>query len=77
MRSPEYPITDRASAYSPAFHIDLVLLAKSGVHFVAKITRKRLLRGVFKSITDLEAAIYRCRRNDSRSPTPTLRHRTA
>jgi hypothetical protein len=40
-------------------HADFVLLAQCGRGFFAKLTKRRLKRGVFRSVADLQAAINR------------------
>src|SRR5208282_873311 len=52
----------------PRFHLHFTLTTCYGLnpvnHSIAKITRNRLLRGVFLSITELGVAMYHFRGND-------------
>ena len=41
------------------FHSDFVLVGNAVEGFFAKLTRRRLKRGVFKSIVDLQTAVNR------------------
>ena len=48
-----------ASAVDLSFHPDLVLLGQCGRRLFCTLTRRRLQRGVFHSLVDLQAAINR------------------
>jgi hypothetical protein len=51
---------------------DLGLLAQAVEGFFAKLTRRRLKRGVFKGIVDLQTAINRFLRETNDDPKPFL-----
>jgi hypothetical protein len=72
LRHPQAPQGARlarlASALRLSPHADLDLLAPEG--FFAKLTRRRLKRGAFRSIVDLQAAINRFLRETNEHPKP-------
>ncbi|BAI75059.1 transposase (plasmid) [Azospirillum sp. B510] len=58
----------------PRFHLHFTPTASSWLNmvewFFAEITRKRIRRGVFRSVTDLEVAIYRYLAEHNEHPKP-------
>jgi transposase len=58
----------------PRFHLHFTPTSPSWLNmverFFAEITRKRIRRGVFKSLTDLEVAIYKYLAEHNESPKP-------
>ena len=58
----------------PRFHLHFTPTASSWLNmverFFAEITRKRIRRGVFKSLTDLEIAIYKYLAEHNEHPKP-------
>lgn len=58
----------------PRFHLHFTPTASSWLNrverFFAEITRKRIRRGVFRSVTDLEVAIYRDLAEHNERPKP-------
>ncbi len=58
----------------PRFHMHFTPTSASWLNlverFFGEITRKRLRRGVFRSVTDLEVAIYTYLANHNENPTP-------
>jgi hypothetical protein len=53
-----------------SLHPDLVLLGQRGREFFATLTRRRLQRGVFHSLVDLQATIKRYLAEHNRQPKP-------
>jgi transposase len=58
----------------PRFHLHFIPTSSSWLNlverFFAEITRKRIRRGVFKSVLDLEVAIYRYLAEHNERPKP-------
>ena len=58
----------------PRFHLHFIPTSSSWLNMVerlfAEITRKRIRRGVFKSVTDLEVAIYKYLAEHNERPKP-------
>ena len=63
-------MADGASAMDVPLHADLLLVAQRRRGFFAKLTRRRLKRGVFRSVADLQAAINRFLDEYNVSPSP-------
>jgi hypothetical protein len=59
-----------SSALDLSLHPDLVLLGQRGREFFATLTRRRLQRGVFHSLVDLQATIKRYLAEHNRQPKP-------
>lgn len=60
--------------HHPRFHMHFIPTSFSWLNlverFFAEITRKRIRRGIFKSVTDLEVAIYRYLAEHNDHPKP-------
>jgi hypothetical protein len=85
MRSPVWVIFDRSSRFGlPVdvrfalkatlagllLHPDLLLVAERGRNLLCRPTRRRLRRGVFRSIVDLQATINRSIVEHNTAPKP-------
>ena len=70
-----------SSAMDAPFHADVGVLAQRGRGFFATLTKRRLKRGVFRSVVDLQAAINRFLEDHNQqsqpftSPPPRQNHR--
>ncbi len=62
-------VADRNTPKKHAWRAEIVLLTADGVGTM-EITRKRIRRGVFKSVTDLEVAIYQYLAEHNDHPKP-------
>src|ERR1700682_1125675 len=66
----EAPLAGQASPLDVPLHPDLRILAQCGRGFFAKPTRRRLKRGVFRSVVDLQVAINRFGAETNADPKP-------
>jgi hypothetical protein len=74
LRAPQTPQGAGLAQSSPALHLplraDRVLLAERGERLVAKLAKRRLKRGVFRSVVDLQTAINRFVEETNQRPKP-------
>jgi hypothetical protein len=74
LRHPQAPQGPRLARAAPALpfplHPDLRFWLNAVEGFFAKLTRRRLRRGVFRGIADLQAAINRFLRETNDDPKP-------